>query len=522
MNCWRKIRRYTQSHHWLWFLFSLTALILIYAVWQHSYTWYFQDETDHLVPAWMMLRDHGKLYHDLSTNHQPIAIIYSLIIMRLVKFRTLWQLIPQIRLTMLGFSLVVGFIATWRFRWKGFFAWLNLAFLSYYFFGFHVLGEVFAAYAILILTLYWLVAKKINNLDAFIFAFFSFLAGFSLLPTIVYLAIINGLFLRKLNKQQRLILLTTLALLIITMFAFIPPLDWFRETIVNNWLYWLPFNQSLGFVKQFSMLIYPFSSLVQASSWSRINLFYFVSLLICFLPFLTLKSFKSRPLATFVISLFLIGLLNNRVSQADTLFYQGFHLLPYLAAFIVLTSKQFFLVKNKLVLQRLKYLLFALGLIFISHWIFTPVQRLQQYDEKYSPYQNIANILLQLSQPGDRFLSGPDGAGYINLAAHLPIAGRQLFHLDWSWRSPLLRRQFVRLMTTHPPEFLLFYNDNGQYARFLQPILTQKYQALYDQKHHPVFLYILRRKWDKLNQQQQLVVTQRYQLTPKSLPPHGQ
>jgi len=185
MSDWQKIWRRVKSPWWLWFAFIFVASILIWAVWQHSYAWYFQDETDHLVPAWMMFKYHWKLYRDLSTNHQPIPILYSLLIIRFAKFKTLWQLIPQIRLSLLAFGLISGVVAIWRFKFKGFLAWLNLILISYYFFGFHVLSEVFAAYAILIITLYWLLAKKISHLDVFIFAFFSFIASFSLLPSIV-------------------------------------------------------------------------------------------------------------------------------------------------------------------------------------------------------------------------------------------------------------------------------------------------------------------------------------------------
>ena len=511
-----KFIKILKDNFWLFFFFVIVLMALTYGVWQQSYSWYFQDETDHLVPAWMTLKYNWLVYKDFTTNHQPIPILYSLFILKLAKFKTLWQLIPQVRLLMLFVSGIFGIFSLLRFRYRGLISWSIFSFLSYYFFGFHVLGEVFAAYAILVITSYWLFTKKVHNLDVILFGLALFFAGFSLLPSIIYLLVVTILFIRKLRRQQVILLLVSVLIPTALLFIYIPFFDWWRETIVYNWKYWLPLKEKTSFWQYIEMVFYPINSLFLASTWSRINLFYFVSLIIMVLPVLDSHDHKLKKFARLMGCLLILGLLNNRVIKADALFYEGFHLLPYLAGFITLLTQQ---IISNLKNPGLKYLRNGLLIILfltITPWVVTPTNRLNQYTEHYSSQQNLADILITLKSDGDRFLSGPDGAGYINIVSNLPIAGRQLFHLNWSWEVPALREEFQTLFEKKPPEFVLFYNDGGQHAKYLQPILKAKYLNTYNSSGDITFFFILKEKWSQLSPDQKQVVNQHYLLVPKT------
>jgi len=105
--------------------------------------------------------------------------------------------------------------------------------------------------------------------------------------------------------------------------------------------------------------------------------------------------------------------------------------------------------------------------------------KLSQYFIQYSTYESYGNAIKAIKPQNATLLSGPDGAGYMNIMGDIPFPGRQLFHLPWAYRSPMLRDAFTKMLSTNPPTFVYFppIENNGFYEE-LQPVIATDYAAL--------------------------------------------
>jgi hypothetical protein len=215
------------------------------------------------------------------------------------------------------------------------------------------------------------------------------------------------------------------------------------------------------------------------------------------------KNISRAGIGTGICIYLLLIALNPRVYTFPVAFFTGFHLFPYVAGYFGVFASILFLhakqgdIRKRLVLLSLLLPLFLLN----TEWVFTKKDKLNEYYIQYGSHESYAQLVKVLKSDGDTFFSGPNGHGYLNIISELPIAGRQLFHLQWAYRSPQLRSEFHQLLATNPPEFIYMTEDTSGYHTDLAPVLEKEYREIL-QDDNRIFLYIRSDKAKSLSQSQ--------------------
>lgn len=498
-------------------VFLLLSAVIFFGLRKQSQAFHFEDETDHVAVGWMMHRFDKKLYIDLSTNHQPFPILASAAITQIIPYTTLFELIERLRISMFLFGMLWGAVIAVRFKWPGIFAYALTFSIGYYFFAWHVLAESFVAPAALFITLLLfekltaktntLLSKQKQLFDA-IFAGIAFaILISSLLPMWPFCALAGFALLFVFTNFERKYFIGTTSIVLLSMLLFFSPFGWFQETIVNNILYFLPTAPKITSGNAHLILFFPFLSFLKPQD--RIAQMFLIPLLVTLLV-IVFSAFKHRKITkkTIILAIYFYLLLivtNQRVFKFPTAFYQGFHLFPFIAVFFALLTS----VSWKLIsLNKSKIMIGVLGLIFLGcfifnlDWIRKDVDKLNEYYVQYGTQDSYARLISIFKKEGDTFYSGPNGFGYINMRADLPIAGRQLFHLHWAYLSPKLKAEFHQLLAENPPTFVLLYEDESGYHTDFQPVLKEKYTEMVHGKHRTM-LYFLNTKMREITPTQQ-------------------
>ncbi|OIO45094.1 MAG: hypothetical protein COZ34_04055 [Candidatus Pacebacteria bacterium CG_4_10_14_3_um_filter_34_15] len=457
--------------------------LLFFGVKNQSQSWYFQDETEHITLGWM-ITDYGRqLYTNLSTNHQPLPIFVGSL-SKFISYNTLFIFIDGLRISMWFFALITSIIIVFRFKWIGLISVTLTYSLSHYYFGWHVLAESLVVPSVIwmLLTIF---DKKELLIDKIIFGVSSFWITFSLLPLWPFVLLSNIYYFWSKKMTRKLVLIGFLVPTFV-LFLFINPFHWWQETIINNVLFFLPYEATNGIEHYFRILFYPL--LYFTFFKSQIARFYiaFVILIITIFIIFKQKIIENKEKRVkILISTLLIISLNPRESVPSVVSYNIFHLFPYIAGISVLISlilnDTFLLFKFS---KNMKIIFIVecifLGLLFFNNlpWIWEKRDKLSDYYIKYDTFQSYGTALKTISSPGDTLLTGPNGSGYMNMMGDLPLAGRQNFHLEWAYRTPYLREAWMGMIENNPPTFIYFDFNNDSYSKILKPLVDSNYIAL--------------------------------------------
>lgn len=473
----------------------------------HSHSFSFGDEGEHLTLGWEMATHQKKLYTDLSTNHQPIPFFTSFALFKLEPFTNLFMLFQRTRQFMFALSFIAALAFTLRFKTKGLITVVLIESLKFYFFGFHLLGESLALYPALFisaLTFTQLLKSKSTKshqpLDAIIFAISSFICLFSLLSTIPFVVICSFFYFKNQSKPIFIKALLSLAALTAILFIFINPIAWLEESVSNIYKYFLPHetdNDSL--LSNLKIISYPFQSYLNLHS--LVARYYAVALSAIMAMFFILKKKRS---AFLIIYLILIS-LNLRQPHIDIGFYTAFHVLlqaaaitsaviflsPYLLARVPKSTKKYYL---------LSFCVILIILLTIStSWWRETKDKQNEFFIQYGQAEAIGSALKTIKKPQDTLLSS---AAYINITSNLPLATRQNIYLHWSYRAPKIRNEFQALVKSSPPTFIYMPISGNPYSVYLQPILDKNYTRILRTDSTPTYLYILNRAIEKIDQTQ--------------------
>ncbi|HEX7017677.1 MAG TPA: hypothetical protein VF209_02100 [Patescibacteria group bacterium] len=482
---------------------------LLWGVRSHSQSWYFQDETEHVTVGWMISAFDRQLYSTLSTNHQPLPVLVGALLAETIPHDTLFQFIDRLRISMWFLAFFASLFLTWRFKWRGVVATILTYSLGHYFLAWHVLAESLAVPAVLWLLLFladnwWPLdappSQVRQSLDAVLTGLAIWWLGFTLLPLWPFAALSLVLSWQLFTTQERRLLLGSIFLPSLFLTWWFNPFYWWQETIVNNVLYFIPYETGHDPWHYLRLVAYPFFHIFSLNS--PIARFY-LAMVVLLLTLLVVK----RPIIKWsrknifkVIGLFILVLcLNPRISQPNVTFYQGFHLFTYVAGVSVVISLGTEAIfshfsssrKNKMIAYSLGGLMVLLLINNLS-WLSRPPDKLSEYYINYDTFQAYGNALKTISQPGNTLMTGPDGAGYMNMMAQLPLAGRQNFHLSWAYRTPYLRQAWLAMIKEHPPTFIYFNLGSDEYSAVLRPLLKTEYVALQRADGSPTLLHIRR------------------------------
>lgn len=524
-----------------YFLPLLCLVVVLGAVYyglkQHSQSWYFQDETEHLTHGWMMWRFGKTVYTDLSVNHQPLPFFVGALLTKFVPYNTLFLLVERIRVSMLLLLSAWLVIITWRFRWRGLFVSSIIALTSYWFFGWYLLGETLAVPA-LALSLGLLLDKifhlenkthlpatknKLEWLDPALFALSSAWITLSLSPLWPYV-LISGLTYAWLSSNKNRILMASIFIILFSsVFFIISPFDWYRESITNVTKYVVDINGPKTADETYlTAFTYPLQSFFHLDT-SLGQFFFWQNVLLIIAAIIALKSKKTK-LQDWIKWLVIVALvlsLNNRVFLFPTMFYSGFHLYPLITAWSVLAIQfgnwAFKKAEKKWLL--VCYITIAL-IIFgqILPWVFEKQDKVSEHFINYGDFQSAASLIQVIKSPTDTLLTGPDGHGYINIIADVPISGKELFHLPWAWRSPEIRQEFQKMLVNNPPTYVLFDQDkeNG-FHEAIKPLLDKDYTYLKRSDGRESKIMVRNDKLLTITAEQKKMMNDLYFMTPEQL-----
>ncbi len=450
--------------------FSLIIFILIlslsfYAHYNLRYYLRFGDEVGHLYSGHLILNN-KILYKDIQLNHQPIPYIYSAIIEKITQPENLYKYIGYQRMSIFIYSLF------WNIIYFIYFGKISLVFiflfefLKLFYLGFQNLGETFAVYTLIFLigSIYKnYIDKKTNYLDIILYSFANFLAFFSLAPlwpSLFFLFIFKFILLK--TKKEKIILIITSVFLISILSFFIPYSDYLRETIYNNYKYFLPsFKHNLNI---FQYLFFPFQPFLPPYDLISIIIGLFTIIFIINLFITSKKNKKIFKILIFFI--FIIYLLNTRDPIIKFDKFPKFHMIPWIGAYLIiniLTLK--YLVKNKIKIAKI----FIFSILFITCYLilfkngdyYKKRDFMNDFYINYSESEKYGRIINALKNNQDRLLVIPnDPLIYYLTNIKPPIRINEYY--GWTQKIPEDNKKLINLFKNSPPEFVVnIGNTNG-------------------------------------------------------------
>lgn len=478
------------------FLPSLVLVLFFVIQWyffkDRTQSFYFEDETEHLTPAWMMLNFGKRLYLDISTNHQPLPIIFAAIFFRLVQFNTLFLLVERIRQVMFLVSFLGAAWLVCRFSWRGLLASLLVEAIKFYLFGYHLLAESLIMYPAMYMVgvvgeLVMIKAQK-KWFDDFLMGMAGFWLVFNWLPAIPFVVISSLVYLWRTSKTGRVIYVIAGLVPTLLLFFFINPFYWYEETVQNLIKYYLPHEQSfLSLWDYWQFLLYPVRGFLYLPQPLPL---YLAGISLMFLLAFIHKTSKEKFI---LLGLYLMVVsLNLRIVRVNVAFYEAFHLLPLVAGLTMLAlvgSNRPRIVRGVLILGLLVFT--------VLPWWRAKADKFNEHFIQYSDFESAASAIAVMKDKNSTLMTGPMH-GYVNIRSGVPLADRQNAHLDWSFRSKKLSYEFMDMMANNPPTFIYFPASENAYYHYLNQILSDRYVRARRSDGNMTSLYVLNERAARL------------------------
>lgn len=478
----------------IWLIFGLVMMVSFRVSQVRSLSMHFVDEEDHLTIAELTNRGF-KPYEDIQSNHQPIVYFTSAKLQKLLDPPNIFMLVRRHRQVMFVYGLIWSAIILWRFKTIGLIFIIFFEWLKYYLFGNLWLMESFAVYPIVYVfgaTLQiWIDKIKIKTAEIVWLSFCSFVIIFSLVPLWPWLALAWLVLLIRIKKK---VLVAGLTLITLTGLFFIitdySPLNWFIRVIYNNFVYAVPdLSPFHGLIDYLKMIFFPFLAYFSSGSLQAqfIVLFFTGYLLACW--------FKPKLLLIYPFLL----LANNRVLSPSAVYYEGFHLLPWLGLMIFTFA---FCLKF---LPKYFILVFSIW----SLWLLTnrAMPYFWQTDPNYEYYVNYSNFddlnfaLKNIGQK-DQEMKAAVLTNEVLIQWQTPTmpATKQVVYYPWERKIPELKKDYdlvFNIDNPNPPEFI--------YGAMEQKLVKAKYQPLYREEkttelfvRKDIFANITPEQWNAL------------------------
>jgi len=450
---------------------------------QHTQSFKFVDEDEYIVVASLMNKG-KKLYTDISTNHQPVTYIASQVIQKTAKVEppNVFMLIKRHREAVFFWSVCWSLLLFFRFGWKVIPGVFVFEAIKYFVLGNEFVAESLVSYPMIYLgvSTYELLRYK----DHLFFGLTSVLSVLFLLPLAIPVLVATLLRFVKTGKKmiKGFVLGGLLALLIV--FAHISPVDYFRETIVNNYLYALPavseIQNSGDLIKV--ILFMPrslFNGTNLLSWWAR---FFSISIITFFL----ISFFKGKRTHKVLSAGLMIMLitLNLRVLEVGTYFYAGFHLLPWLAVASVMAYAFLydFLVKIPAKFRWFYVIILGLlsGILLMNRNspILARRDTATEHYVQFAPVATASQIINLFKSEKDTLIVLPNET-LINWITNLNTADRQVTYYDWQYQVPENRLGFEAMISGNLPDFIVFNDDRSGYSDAVVKIVKEKFLLLY-------------------------------------------
>jgi len=470
---------------WQWLILGIVMLVSFQISQSRSLSLHFVDEEDHIAFADYINQGY-QLHRDIQNNHQPLAYFGSAIIQKLTHPENIFMLIRRHRQVVFFYGLLWSLLIVWRFKDLGVIFMVFFEFLKYWLLGNLWLMETLAVYPLVYLFGNWLQVwfeqYKIKRLESVFLGLCAFLIIFNLVPLWPWLAVI---YLLWLIKTRKMILWQGLGLLIGIVILFsghYSPIDWFRESIYNNWVYAIPaLSPYKGPLDWLKMIFFPILAFFTKNSLQA----QFISLF--FVGYLLAAFFKRKLLFLYP----LLVLANNRVLSPGTVYYQGFHLLPWIALMIFTFGFSLKLIKFKF---RLIFLVWG-GVLFLNKSMpyFLKTDTANEYYINFSTIEDMNFAIKNISNSNDR-LAVLDNQPLIYWQTKTKPATRQLVYYGWESSVKDLRENYQKVFFgDNPPEIVY----GGKEVK----LMAEKYIAL-QRENKPTLLFVRKDRYEEITPEQ--------------------
>lgn len=421
---------------------------------QRSLSFHFVDEEDHIVTADFM--NQGlELYKDLSVNHQPLVYLSSQTLQKVTKPNSIYLLVKTHRLAMFVYGALWSVILVWRFGLLGLIFSLFMEGIKFYGFGNLWLMESMALYPSVyivanIIESFW---SKVwpKKWESIMIGASSFLVLFNLVPLWPWLGIVWLIYLIK-NKKRLGWQLIGLLIPTIILFLFVSPIDWFRETVEYNVIYAMPQLSVINtFQDWLKIIFFPFIALFTNNSYqAQIISWLFIGLVV--------SSFFNKKYGLLSLVYGLLVLSNLRVPSAESVYYEGFHLLPWIGMLLMSSLLMMSKIKNKQVILVLA--IWGLGLFLNKNMpYFWQTDSMEEYQVNYARFGNLNNTVKSLVKPSDR-MAVLTSESLIYWQTGVRPATRQVVYYAWEHEVPRLKEEYEQVFYgVNPPEFIYGANE---------------------------------------------------------------
>lgn len=455
----------------------------------------FVDEDDNYITGKHLTQDY-KLYKDIFSHHQPLPYLVSGFTQTITYPNSLFMLAKRNREMVMLMSFLLGLILVARFRLKGLLFFIVYEFVKIYYFGNLLLAESLSVYAtVYIIFFLFSQQKKLKVWEAVLLTLSSFWIVFNLLPMWPFVLITTILFFLQFVHSRKLLALTYLIVgvgCIALLSFFINWPGYVLQTLAYNIKYYIPTTAEVPLILTlFHSLFLPILTLFSFSPSETTYVLKIISIILLASTGLLLAKKKYKLVLTACI---LLILCNLRYVPIGSQMYQGFHLLPWIAAVI---SVSLILTENTMRAYKKKYI----SIIFISLWVvcialsvFSTSSRhfikrnkendlYVNYSRQYD-YGKAVNIMKNKNDTLFVMTIEP----LIYFEAGTKPALPYLYYYRWMIDTPPIRNDVDRAFKNNPPTFFYHETKDTEYVRYLG-----KYYRLY-KDGQPTPLHVLKSK----------------------------
>jgi hypothetical protein len=472
-----------------WLIFILVMLVSFRISQSRSLSMRFVDEEDHIAFGYYINQGY-KLHQQLQNNHQPLVYFASAGIQKLTHPENIFMLVRRHRQVMFFYGLAWSLIFLLRFKSKGLFFIVFIELLKYYLFGNLLLLDSLAAYPAAYLFFsamkIWFNRFQPKIIELLWLGTLTWLIFFTLIPLWPWLAIIWLVMLFRLNKKV--IYSAAVFLLLSTvLFSFYSPAAWWHETVYNNIKYAIPaLNEIHSLSDRSKLVFFPFLAYFNLSGLQSLFIAVF------FTGYLV-AAVKDKRLWLIYPLLFLA---NTRVINPNAVYYQGFHLLPWLGLLIA----GFIFVWEKI---RFKPVFMAALVILLFHpamFYRIKTDLANEYYINYSLAEDFNFAVRTLANSNDR-LAVLDNKPLIYWQSNTRPATRQLVYYAWEPDVPELRAGYNQVFFGgNPPEII--YGDKEP------ALLIEKYTNI-PKDSQSTLLFIRNDRYNRITPDQWLALATR-------------
>lgn len=478
---------------------------------RYSQSFMFVDENEHIVIGKLMNQG-NKLYRDLSTNHQPIPYIFSANLQKFTPINSVYLALKRHREVVFLWSFLWALVLFFRFKTKVILPLLLFESSKYLLLGNEFLAESLAVYpfAYVVGVLGEQYLNKLSKRDDLLVGVSAALATFLSVTLIVPVGVGSLLYYlkRKLPWRQMGWFGLGFTIVVLGVFAYVNPGDYFRETIVNNLLYAIPRLAKINSASDWWRLVgLPFLSF---GNREVISYLIQLSTMVMIAGVIWALVKKKWSLIKGAVVLFLLWqLTNTRDIYPLGYFYDGFHLLPWLLAGLLAAAFIFEAIWQQT--KRVERTIMAMAIIFWLVLIFghkgMPIHAkpdpITEHYIQFTPLSQTTQVLNIISTPGDTLIVHPADS-VIHWMSNLPPADKQISYYEWQFFPPANQRRYQNLITNNPPAFILFQNDNSAYTPSLTELLAERYRRIFTfyRGSEATGLYVLDNKWEAITVEQ--------------------